>query len=83
LQFVLKNNKPLEKQKEDLGQFQKRQGHATEIRTLYNTLLKNYCDYQNQNVKHNSLVKKEDVYFIVELTGIFIKHLHYVSEARK
>lgn len=79
MKAVLKNNKPLEKQKEDLGNFLKGQGGAVEVRSLFGKVLDYYALYQNHNVKHNENINRVDMQTIVDLTMLIIKRLQAVE----
>lgn len=75
LKTVLQNNKPLEKQKEDLGNYLKGQGCTVEVCNLFGKVLDYYVLYQNHNVKHKENINRVDMQTVVDLTMLIIKRL--------
>lgn len=75
LKAILKNNRSLENQTVDLGQFQKQKGTSTELTGMFIKLMDYYGKYQNDKVKHNDRVNPEEVDMIIELTTSFMKFL--------
>jgi len=75
LKKILKNKKPLEKQRVYLGQYLKSKKVPKAIRNMFTTLVNYYSDYQNQYAKHNDKVDESEIEFIIYLTGTFIRHL--------
>lgn len=73
---ILKNNKSLEKQLGEIGQYQEQLGISVEIRNTFNKVLDYYNKYQNNRVKHDTEINSEyEVEFIFGLTMIFIRML--------
>lgn len=75
LKEILKNDKSLEKQKDELlGWLKERKNHQWII-NLYQQLLHYYCKYQNDAVKHDEEFSKDELEFMIYLTGTFIRFL--------
>lgn len=72
LKKVLKNDKSLENQCNDLGRFQNERGMSKEMRNMFIQLLNYYTKYQNNHVKHNNTVNTIDLEFILHITSIFM-----------
>ncbi|HEY5122714.1 MAG TPA: hypothetical protein VIK14_03155 [Ignavibacteria bacterium] len=75
LKKLLCNDKSLENQINDIGLYVKDKGVSLEVRNMFTTLLVYYTKYQNNYVKHNDLVKRDEIDLIVNLTGAFISFL--------
>jgi hypothetical protein len=75
LKNLLSNSKSLENQLNDIGSYVKNIGVSNEVRNMFTTLLDYYSKYQNNYVKHNDLVKRDEIDLIVNLTGAFISFL--------
>lgn len=79
LKEMLSNDRPLEKQQDDLYKYLQANGISDSLISMYNKLREYYCNYQNINAKHNDLTKKEEFEFIIELTSIMMKLILRVS----
>lgn len=75
LKKLLSNNKSLENQLNDIGSYVKDKGVSIEVRNMFTSLLDYYSKYQNNYVKHNDFVKRDEIDLIVNLTGAFISFL--------
>lgn len=75
LKKILSNQKSLENQKSPLGSWLKKKGLHSQVTNLYQTLLKEYQNYQNDAVKHNENYSFDEVEFIIYLTGNFMRLL--------
>jgi len=75
LKELLNNDKPLEKQISDVGQFQKNKGISPETTNMFNTLLDYYGKYQNKYAKHDDNVNEKEIEFIIDLTSTFMKFI--------
>ena len=76
LKQLLKNNKSLENQTEEIGAYQKRLGIGKEVRNIFNQILNYFNKYQNNRVKHDVNVESEyEVEFLFGLTMIYIRML--------
>jgi|WetSurMetagenome_2_1015567.scaffolds.fasta_scaffold22084_2 hypothetical protein len=75
LKSLLNNKKSLENQSNDLGTFLKNKGVSTEVRNMFITLIEYFSKYQNNYIKHNDLVKRDEIDLIVNLTGAFISFI--------
>ncbi len=77
LRNILKNKKPLEKQKELLLPWLKTQRINQHIIDMYDPLLKKFIDFQNEDVKHSSGEEftENDIEFMIYLTGTFMRLL--------
>jgi len=74
LKSILENNKPFEKQNENIGRYLKENKYSSEFQKMFYSLMTHYATYQNENVKHNNRIKSE-VEFIFDLTISFMKFL--------
>lgn len=72
---TLGNSKPLEKQKEYLGNYLKAKGLSSEIRTLALNTLESFTRYQNNNVKHNFKDEYAEKDFVFSMGESLIKVL--------
>lgn len=75
LKSLLNNTKSLENQLNELGAYLKKKGVSIEVRNMIMTLIEYYSKYQNSYVKHNDLVKRDEIDLIVNLTGAFISFI--------
>lgn len=75
LKELLNNDRPLEKQIADVGQFQKNKGISPETTNMFNTLLDYYGKYQNKYAKHDDNVNEKEIEFIIDLTSTFMKFI--------
>lgn len=74
------NEKSLENQKAELGQYLKEQNVAKEIRDMFSTLFLFYTTYNNENVKHNDGCSEVESEYLIYLTGTFIRFLINVKK---
>lgn len=75
LKQLLQNNKPLEKQNNELGKYLQAKNISVEVRNMF-VLLKDYfTKYQNEYVKHNDKVNKLEIELMLNLTSTFINFL--------
>lgn len=72
---LLSNNKSIENQLNELGKKLSEYGTPKEIRNMFSKLIDYYSAYQNDYVKHDDLVDKNDVEFVVEMTSVMMKYL--------
>ena len=72
---IFNNEKSLENQTKDLGQFLENNDISVPIRNLYSTVIGKYKDYQNNNVKHNDSSQAIEVDFLIELTTVLMRFL--------
>ena len=75
LKSILSNNNSLEKQTKDIGAFLKEKESSAEARNMLTTLINHYSQYQNNYVKHNDSVIKNEIELIVNLTSAFISFI--------
>jgi hypothetical protein len=80
LKEILSNDRPLEKQQDDLCKFLQANSISDSLISMFNKLREYYCNYQNIHAKHNDLIKKQELEFIIELTSIMMKLIIRVSE---
>lgn len=73
LKEILSNDRPLEKQQDDLSKYLKAKEISDSLISMYNKLREYYCNYQNIHAKHNDKIKKEEIEFIIEFTSIMMK----------
>ena len=75
LKSLLENEKPLEKQKNILGDWLKGKGIHVHIRSLYAHLVNCFSDYQNDAVKHKEDYSDMEIEFMIYLTGTLMRLL--------
>ncbi len=75
LQKVLNNNKSLENQKNELGNYLNKTGCTKEISNMFIHVLECYEKYQNNHVKHKNNISTKDIDMIIAQTLIFMKRL--------
>ena len=75
LKSVLNNNKSLENQEKKLGAYLKAQNVSGEIRNMFIKLLDYYSKYQNNYIKHNDNIQREEVDLMINLTSSFVNFL--------
>ncbi len=76
LQEVIGNKNVLENQEKPLKQFLKSKGATTEVVTSITQFLHSFYKYQDNNVKHDSNVKKEDVNYFLDIANAIISQVH-------
>lgn len=74
LKEILNNQKSLENQLSEIGNFQKGKGKSQEFINMFKQLLDYYAKYQNKYVKHDDAVKPEEIDFVIELTTLFMRN---------
>jgi hypothetical protein len=75
LKKILNNNKSLENQLNEIGKFLEDRNVSVEVRNMFRTLLDYFSKYHNSYIKHNDLVKRDEIDLIVNLTGAFLSFL--------
>ena len=76
LKEVLGNKKSLENQQKELLNWLNQRGIHQQVVNLYNQLVfGQYCIYQNDAVKHNEAFSKDEIEFMIYLTGTFMRLL--------
>jgi len=75
LKKKLKNEKSLENQKSELGMLLKSKGTSPEIMNMFDKLIVGYTSYQNEYVKHNDSIKRDEVELLINLTLTFISFI--------
>lgn len=75
LKEILNNKKSLENQIPILGESLEEKNISIEIRNLFTQVIRCYCKYQNENVKHNDKISEFEVKFIIEQTSVFINFI--------
>lgn len=75
LKEILKNNKSIENQKNEVGKYLKERKVSTEISNLFWTVSDYYSKYQNDKVKHSDNIPENEVEFLIYLTGSLIRFL--------
>ncbi len=74
LKGIFDNNKSLENQITNVGNLIKQNKGSKELTNMFLVILKYYCNYQNEYVKHNDLVKENEIDVIFEMTCSFMKY---------
>jgi hypothetical protein len=80
LKELLHNDKSIENQLSILGDFLKEKGTSKELVNMLKAFLDYYLKYQNNYVKHNDNIKKQEVDVILDLSVTFMKHLIRLSQ---
>lgn len=75
LKAILGNEKSLENQKSELGEFIAQKGGTKEFSNMFCQLLNHYSNYQNNRIKHNENIAEAEIIFIFELTTVFMRQL--------
>jgi hypothetical protein len=75
LKKKLKNEKSIENQRSDLGNLLKNTGTSPEIMNMFDKLINGYTSYQNEYVKHNDKIKRDEVELLINLTLTFISFI--------
>lgn len=75
LKTVLQNNKPLEKQKDDFGNYLKENDYSKEVSNLFVKILDCYTLFQNKHVKHDDSISKNDLETVIELTTLIMEKI--------
>lgn len=73
LRKVLGNNKSLEKQTSEIGQYLKNKAVSIQFRNMFEKILDYYSKYQNEYVKHNDKVDASEIDFVVNITLLFMR----------
>lgn len=76
---LLGNNKSLENQLSELGNFLRFKNVSTELKNMIVKLIDYYTKYQNTYVKHNDTVNEKEIEFIFECTSSLMKFLIRVA----
>ena len=72
---ILANSKSLENNIADIGTQLKDCDTSSELRNMCTKIIKYYADFQNNNVKHNDKVNKNEIEYVIELTSVLMKFL--------
>jgi len=72
---LLNNSDRLEKQLPYIGKILKEKQISPQVRNMFQKLLDYYANYQNENVKHDENINKQEIEFIFYQTGVFIRFL--------
>lgn len=81
LKSLFSNNKSLENQLSNIGQFIKDKKGSNEFSNMFIKLLDYYCKYQNNYIKHDDAVIEEEIEFVMEITSSFMKHLIRLADS--
>lgn len=81
LELLLKekfnNQRSLENQKASLGNYLKENNVSNEVSNLFITVTDYYNKFQNNNAKHSDNVNRNEIEFILYLTGVIMRFLNY------
>ncbi|SOE66916.1 hypothetical protein SAMN05414139_02934 [Burkholderia sp. D7] len=72
---VFSNDKSLENQLNNVGQFVSNAGGSKEFSNMFSKLMDYYAKYQNSYIKHDDAVVEEEVEFVFEITSSFMRHI--------
>ena len=75
LRQLFTNNKSLENQIRNVGQFINEKGGSSQLSNMFVKLLDYYTKYHNSYIKHDDAVKEQEIEFVLEITSSFMKHL--------
>lgn len=75
LKEILSNDKSLENQKIFLGEYLKDCKISKYIINMYQQILAYYCNYNNENVKHEENINDLELSYIIELTTVMMRFL--------
>lgn len=75
------NEKSLENQVSNVGQFVRDKGGSKELANMFQKLVDYYANYQNTYVKHDDAVITSEIEIIFELTASFMKHFLRLHQA--
>lgn len=86
IEFLFKqlfnNNKSLENQKSNIGDYLKANNISVEISNMYIKLLDLYATYNNNTAKHNDNVNEVEIDYIIYLTGSFIRFILLIEKSK-
>lgn len=82
-QQLFNNNKSLENQKSNLGNYLKENNVSTEISNMYIKLIDLYATYNNNTAKHNDNVNEIEIDYIIYLTGSFIRFILLIEKTNQ
>ncbi len=87
LEFLFKelfnNEKSLENQKSNIGDYFKDNKISKPISNMYTKLFELYTTYNNVNVKHGDNINESEIDFMIYLTGLFIRLISQIEESKK
>jgi len=75
LRSIIENQKSLENQISEIGNFIKLRKGSPELNNMFIKLIDYYSKYNNTYVKHNDLVIENEIEIIFEMTSSFMKFL--------
>jgi hypothetical protein len=75
LKSILRNQKSMENQTAEIGQFIQSRNGSKELNNMFLKLIDYYAKYHNTYVKHNDLVIENEIEIIFEMTSSFMKFL--------
>ncbi|MBP3597500.1 MAG: hypothetical protein J6J60_08955 [Clostridia bacterium] len=86
IEFLFKqlfnNNKSLENQKSNIGDYLNANNISVEISNMYVKLLDLYATYNNNTAKHNDNVNEVEIDYIIYLTGSFIRFILLIEKSK-
>ena len=83
LKELFNNNKSLENQKSEIGNYLKENNISTTISNMFIKLLELYANYNNENAKHGDSINENEIDYMIYLTGTFIRLITQVEENKK
>lgn len=78
LKEILNNNAPLEGQKVDLAKYLDSRGVSKHLINMYVALHTYFSNYQNDYVKHNDNVNRQEIEVMINLTSTFVNFMLHV-----
>lgn len=83
LKKMFSNEKSLENQKSNLGDYFKSNNISTSISNMYIKLFDYYTLYNNDNAKHDDKINNVEIDYLIYLTGTFIRFIMQIEESKK
>lgn len=74
-ELISKPSFRLENSQRDLAPWLETNGVEVYLRNLICNTIKDYCTFQNEYVKHNDIIKKEYMEYLVYQTGVIVRFL--------
>lgn len=78
---LLNSGRSLENLISELGELLKSKNVSSELRNMVTKIIKYYTDFQNNHVKHDEKINKNEIEFVIELTSTVMKMLIKICEA--
>ena len=80
---LLSNDKSLENQISCLGSMLKSKGASKELKNMVLKIIDYYTKFQNNHVKHNDSVNRNEIEYVIELTSVVMKYILKINGGTK